>query len=173
MIEKRRSWALLMHGCIYTLLAMPSLYSCQCPRLCCRGDLFRLLLPLWVVLWSTLLCFWMFLALLLLILSTLVEFGWSERTGSGYEMWCKRCGFLTWVKVPSVSEILLRLTNSDMETDADLCMGCWWLMRGDDVQPFLNCMPLNNQGSCGYLIWAELSPLEAYLTIPYCLWFCA
>jgi len=47
------------------------------------------------------------------------------------------------------------------------------LMRGDDVQPFLNCMPLNNQGSCGYIIWAELSPLEAYLAIPYCLWFCA
>jgi hypothetical protein len=25
------------------------------------------------------------------------------------------------------------------------------LIRGDDVQPFMNCMPLSNQGSCGYL----------------------
>jgi hypothetical protein len=25
------------------------------------------------------------------------------------------------------------------------------LIRGDDVQPFLNCMALSNQGSCGYL----------------------
>ena len=112
----------------------------------------------------------MFLALPLLILSTLVAFGWAVRTGSGYEMRCKRGGFLTWVKVPRVSEILLRLTKSDMETDADQYTRC---DEGDDVQPFPSCMPLNNQGSCGYIIWAELSPLEAYLAIPYCLWFCA
>ena len=28
-------------------------------------------------------------------------------------------------------------------------------MKGDDVLPFLNCIPLSNQGSCKYLIRAD------------------
>ena len=49
-------------------------------------------------------------------------------------MRCRRGGFLTWVKVPLVSEIFLRLTKSDMETDGGPMYRV--LMRGDDVQPF-------------------------------------